>query len=265
MSERVSCKIENGVADVCMTRPDKLNALDLPMCKALIAVGEALMVDKSVRAVVLRGEGRAFCAGLDFPSMMSLPPGDRGWFFDRTPGSPANMVQRVGWIWKELPMPVIAVVHGATFGGGLQIALGADLRVAAPDVQLSVMENKWGLVPDMSGTQTLRDLVRLDVAKDLTWTGRVVGAVEGKELGLLTRVSDDPLTVARELAKEIASKSPNAIRTGKRLIEAAWRGEVKAGLELEAELQRSIIGGANQMEAVTANFQKRKPEFTDVE
>jgi enoyl-CoA hydratase/carnithine racemase len=247
-----------------MTRPEKMNALDLAMCKGLIAVGEALMLDRSVRAVVLRGEGRAFCAGLDFPSMMSLAPEDRGWFFGRTSSSPANMVQQPGWIWKQLPMPVIAVVHGATFGGGLQIALGADIRIAAPDVQLSVMEIKWGLIPDMSGTQTLRDLVRLDVAKELTWTGRIVGAIEAKELGLVTRVADDALAVARALAKEIASKSPDAIRTGKKLIEASWRGDSRAGLELEAELQRTLLGSENQMEAVTANFQKRTPIFKEV-
>lgn len=264
MSERVSCTIEGGVAEVCMTRPEKMNALDLAMCKGLIDVGNRLKTDRGVRAVVLRGEGRAFCAGLDFPSMMGLAPEDRGWFFDRTADSPANMVQRTGWIWKELPMPVIAVVHGATFGGGLQIALGADIRIAAPDVQLSVMEIKWGLIPDMSGTQTLRDLVRLDVAKELTWTGRIVGAVEAKELGLVTRVADDALAVARTLAKEIAGKSPDAIRTGKQLLEQVWRCGVHEGLALEEKLQRGLLGSPNQMEAVTANFQKRMPVFNDV-
>lgn len=265
MSERVKVTIEGGVADVCMSRPDKLNALDLAMCRGLIVAGEALMTDKRVRAVVLRGEGRAFCAGLDFPSMMALAPEDRGWFFDRTPGSPANMVQRTGWIWRELPMPVIAAVHGATFGGGLQIALGADMRIATPDAQLSVMEIKWGLIPDMSGTQTLRDLVRLDVAKELTWTGRVVTGAEAKELGLVTRVADDAVGVARGLAKEIASKSPHAIRDGKALLDQSWRGSVADGLALEERLQRGLLGGENQMEAVTANFQKRAPEFKDVE
>lgn len=265
MSQRVSCTIEHGVAEVCMTRPEKLNALDFEMCKSLIEVGERLSADTSVRAVVLRGEGRAFCAGLDFPSMMSLAPEDRGWFFNRKPGSPANMVQLVAWVWKQLPMPVIAAVHGATFGGGLQIALGADIRIAAPDAQLSVMEIKWGLIPDMSATQTLRDLVRLDVAKELTWTGRIVAATEAKELGLVTRVADDPADAARNLAREIVSKSPHAIRHGKKLMEAAWRGSTEQGLALEEELQRTLLGSENQMEAVTANFQKRAPEFKDVE
>lgn len=265
MSERVSCTVVDGVAEVVMTRPEKLNALDLAMCKALIETAEKLKADRRVRAVVLRGEGRAFCAGLDFPSMMSLEPQDRGWFFEHVPGSAANQVQRVGWVWRELGVPVIAAVHGATFGGGLQIALGADLRIAAPDVQLSVMEIKWGLIPDMSGTQTLRDVVPLDVAKELTWTGRVVGAPEALSLGLVTKVAEDAIGAARALAKEIASKSPDAIRRGKTLLDAAWRGTQAEGFALEEKLQRELLGGENQMEAVAANFQKRAPEFKDVE
>jgi enoyl-CoA hydratase/carnithine racemase len=263
MSERVKCTIDAGVADVCMARPEKLNALDLAMCEGLLEVGERLKADNRVRAVILRGEGRAFCAGLDFPSMMSMPADKRDWFFEQPANSPANMVQRTGWIWKELPVPVIAVLQGATFGGGLQIALGADIRLAAPDAQLSVMEIKWGLIPDMSGTQTLRDLVRIDVAKELTWTGRIVGAVEAAQLGLVTRVADDALPAARALAAEIAGKSPDAIRRGKQLLEAAWRGDVATGLALEAKLQRELLGSENQMEAVAANFQKRAPEFKD--
>ncbi|RMF17459.1 MAG: crotonase/enoyl-CoA hydratase family protein, partial [Candidatus Dadabacteria bacterium] len=176
-----------------------------------------------------------------------------------------NMFQRPGYDWKRLPVPVIAAIHGHCYGGGLQIALGADIRIAAPDTQMSVMEIKWGLIPDMSGTQTLRDLVRIDVAKELTFTGRIVEAEEAAQLGLVTRVAEDPKAAAMELAQTIASKSPDAIRAGKRLFNAVWHGSDVDGLALEAELQQTLIGSANQMEAVMANMQKRAPKFRDPE
>jgi enoyl-CoA hydratase/carnithine racemase len=166
-------------------------------------------------------------------------------------------------IWKRLPMPVITAIHGVAFGGGCQIALGGDIRIAAPDAKISVMEIKWGLIPDMSLTQTLRDLVPLDVAKELTFTGRVLSGAEAAELGLVTRTSADPLAAALALAKEIAGKSPDAIRAGKKLLEASWRADPATGLALEQELQGKLIGSANQIEAVKANFENRAPNFRD--
>lgn len=266
MTDRVRVTMEGGVADVRLNRPEKLNALDRAMFEALVETGTALGADRALRAVVLSGEGRAFCAGLDFASFMAMAadrdPGAT--LLDRSaPDSPANFAQRAAWVWTEVPVPVIAAVHGVAYGGGLQIALGADLRLAAPDAQLSVMEIKWGLIPDMSGTQTLRHLVRLDIAKELTFTGRVVDGREAAALGLVTRVADDPRAAALALAHEIAGKSPDAIRAGKRLLNEAPLLPVAEGLRLEERLQRGLLGSANQVEAASAALQKRAPTFGD--
>lgn len=267
MSDRVVVSIQDGVAEVRLNRPDKLNALDLPMFQALVEAGRGLARDRSVRAVVLAGEGRAFCAGLDFGSFQAMAGASRangpGLLSREASESPANLAQLAAWVWTEVPVPVIAAVHGVAYGGGLQIALGADLRFVTPDTRMSVMEIKWGLVPDMSGTQTLRRLVRLDVAKELTFSGRVVEGAEAVLLGLATRVESDPLAAARALAAEIASKSPDAIRAGKRLLDASGVVSVVEGLQLEESLQRSLIGRPNQIEAVQANLGKRAPRFAD--
>lgn len=267
MTDRVLVTIDRGVADVRLNRPEKLNALDRAMFEGLVDAGRRLSADPSVRAVVLSGEGRAFCAGLDFASFMAMAgesadPGET--LLDRRHGdSPANFAQHAAWVWTEVPVPVIAAVHGVAFGGGLQIALGADLRFSTPDAQWSVMEIKWGLVPDMSGTQTLRHLLRLDIAKELTFTGRIVEGREGVTLGLVTRLSDDPRAAALTMAREIAEKSPDAIRAGKKLLNQAPLLSVADGLALEARLQRGLLGSANQVEAVSANLQKRPPKFGD--
>ena len=267
MSERVTVDLKDGVADVRMVRTDKMNAIDAAMFSALIDAGKAVSEDRAVRAVVLSGEGRAFCAGLDmgsFAAMAGPRSGDAPAqnLFERG-ASGANRAQLAAWIWQEVPVPVIAAVHGVAYGGGLQIALGADLRIVAPDARMSVMEIKWGLVPDMSGTQTLRRLVPLDVAKELTFTGRVFSGTEAKSLGLATRVSDHPREDALALAAEIAGKSPDAIRAAKKLLQEAWQGSVADGLRLEENLQRSLIGRPNQVESVKANFEKRAPRFSD--
>jgi enoyl-CoA hydratase/carnithine racemase len=226
--------------------------------------------------VVLSGQGRAFCAGLDMASFQAMGEGPRdngvgakdaagaqdGGLFKRGE-SPANAAQRAAWVWQELPVPVIAAVHGVAYGGGLQIALGADLRIVAPDARLSVMEIKWGLIPDMSGTQTLRQLLPLDVVKDLTWSGRIVSGEEAVRLGLATRTSERPRDEALELAREIAMKSPDAIRAGKELLNSAVQVSVADGLRLEAKLQAELIGSPNQVEAVRANLEKRAPRFKD--
>jgi len=256
--------IDRGVADVRLNRPEKLNALDQAMFEALIDTGRTLAADRALRAVVLSGEGRAFCAGLDFASFMGMAGnGGGGALLRRADDTPANAAQRAAWVWTEIPVPVIAAVHGVAFGGGLQIALAADLRIAAPDARLSVMEVKWGLIPDMTGTQTLRHLVRLDVAKELTFTGRIVEANEAASLGLVTRIADDPRAAALGLAHDIAAKSPDAIRAGKHLLNRSVLLGVEDGLRLEEQLQRGLIGSANQVEAVQANLQKRAPAFVD--
>ncbi len=268
MSERMRVeRLDGGVADVRLDRPDKMNAIDAAMFEALAETGDALARDPSVRAVVLSGEGRAFCAGLDLSSFQSLASSGGGSqgrsFFDRDERSPANRAQRAAWVWTELPVPVIAGVHGVAYGGGFQIAMGADIRFAAPDARFSVREVQYGLVPDMSATQTLRHLVRLDVAKELTFTGRVFSGSEAAELGLVTHLSDTPREAALELAREIAGRCPDAVRAAKQLLQSSVVGGVAEGLELEAALQRRLIGSPNQLEAVKATFEKREPRFQD--
>jgi len=265
VSDRISVSLgDDGVADVRLNRPDKLNALDAEMFEALVGAGDALARERGLRAVVLSGEGRAFCSGLDFASFQAAAPdGGARSLFERGPASPANHAQRAAWVWRELPVPVIAAVHGVAYGGGLQIALAADVRIVAPDARLSVRELHWGLVPDMSGTQTLRHLVRLDVAKELTYTARVVDAEEAVRLGLATRVEAQPREAAFALAREIAARSPDAVRAAKRLLEGAYEAGVAEGLRLEETLQRGLVGRPNQVEAVRANLERRPARFRD--
>lgn len=267
-NERVTIAIKDGVADVRLNRPEKLNALDQAMFDALVAAGDQIAADPSVRAVVLSGEGRAFCAGLDLGSFQAMAAPDRGsrvtsGLGDRSAGRITNHGQQAAYTWAELPVPVIAAVHGVALGGGLQVALGADLRIVAPDAQLSVLEIRWGLIPDMTGTHTLRRLVGLDVAKELTWTGRMVSGEEAVALGLATRVSDDPLAAALELAQQIAASNPHAIRAGKRLLNQSGLVDVAQQFKDESREMGELIGSPNQVEAVTAWFEKRPPVFGD--
>lgn len=267
----VTIDIDGGVADVRLNRSEKYNALSPDMFKAIIDAGEQLQEAKQVRAVVLSGNGRGFCAGLDMASFSNMAGENKSNerpsvqpLFERG-DAPENFAQRPALVWKRLPMPVITAVHGVAYGGGAQIALGGDIRIASPDAKISILEIKWGLVPDMSITQTLRDLVPLDVAKELTFTGRILSGQDAKELGLVTHVDANPLERAMSLAREIAEKSPDAIRAGKQLLESAWHADARTGLELEASLQGQLIGSPNQVEAITANFEKRAPEFNDPE
>ncbi|MBM61712.1 MAG: enoyl-CoA hydratase [Acidobacteria bacterium] len=266
MTELVTIDTNDAVAHVRLNRADKYNALSLEMIAAIIEVGESLLGAKDVRAVVLSGNGKGFCAGLDFESFQALVGVEASGGIDQLLARdhrPENYIQRCAYIWKQLPMPVVVAVHGVAYGGGLQIMLGADIRIGAPDTRLSVMEIKWGLVPDIAITQTLRDLVRLDVAKELVYSGRVVNAQEAVQLGLLTRIADDPLAKASALAAEIAAKSPHAIRAGKKLLNEGWHAEPATGLRLESTLQATLLTSENQVEAVTANFEKREPRFKD--
>jgi len=259
---RVSVQIADHVAVVTLTRADKHNALDVPMFEQIIAASARLAAEPGVRAVVLHGEGPSFCSGLDVVSIMADGGGAAG-LTDRVTGEVPNWFQCAAHGWLDLPMPVIAALHGNCLGGGLQIALGADIRIAAPDTRLSVMEVKWGLVPDMSITRTLPRLVSIDVAKELTFTGRVFDGTEGARLGVVTGVSGDPLAAARVLAAEIAGRSPDAVRAAKRLFDESWTGPARQTLALEAELQLGLIGSPNQLAAVSAGFTKQPAEFVD--
>jgi len=264
MSEtpRVRVEVADHVAVVTLTRADKHNALDVAMFEQIIAAAERLGTEPGVRAVILHGDGPSFCSGLDVVSIMAAGGGVAG-LTDRVQGDVPNWFQRAAHDWLALPVPVIAALHGNCFGGGLQIALGADIRIAAPHTRLSVMEVKWGLVPDMSITRTLPRLVSIDVAKELTYTGRIFDAVEAQRLGVVTRIADDPLTVAHSLAAEIAGRSPDAVRAAKRLFDESWTGAPQQTLALEAELQLGLIGSPNQLAAVTAGFTKEPAAFVD--
>jgi enoyl-CoA hydratase/carnithine racemase len=269
MEQRVSISITDGVADVRLVRADKMNALDALMFEALVDASGRLAKEKGLRAVVLSGEGRAFCAGLDmgrFAAMNDngghgIPGGEKRDLSIRSHGL-ANFAQQAVWGWRQLPVPVIAAVHGVAFGGGFQLALGADMRFLAPDARMSIMEIKWGLVPDMAGTPVLATLVRDDILRELTYTGRIFSAQEALSYGLATRICDDPRATALEVAIEIAGKSPDAIRAAKRMLNHL---SVDPGPALLAESveQQKLLGSANQLEAVRANIEKRPPRFAD--
>jgi enoyl-CoA hydratase/carnithine racemase len=236
------------------------------MFEGIVEAAAEVADTPGVRAVVLHGEGPSFCSGLDVASFLAAEGNGGGGLnvlLERTGQRRANLAQRVATDWLDLPVPVIAAIHGNCFGGGLQIALGADIRIAAPDAKLSVMEGRWGLVPDMGITQTLTRLVPIDVAKELTFTARRFSGEEARELGLVTRVADDPLAAARELAAEIADRSPDAVRAAKRLYEETWPAPAEHALELETELQTGLIGSPNQMEAVMAGMKGEPAQFTD--
>jgi enoyl-CoA hydratase/carnithine racemase len=251
------------VALVTLTRPDKHNALDLAMFEALIAAAEQVSAEPGVRAVILHGEGPSFCSGLDVMSVMGGEGGPDNLLHTLRDESPPNWFQRAAYDWIKVPVPVIAAVHGNCLGGGLQIALAADIRIAAPDSKLSVMEVKWGLIPDMSISRTLPRLVGIDVAKELTYTARVFDAREAAELGVVTHVAEDPLAAARELAAEIAGRSPDAVRSAKRLYDEVWTRPASETLALEAELQLRLIGSPNQLAAVAAGFTQEPAGFDD--
>lgn len=271
MNDRIRIEdLGTGVAEVCLSRADKMNALDGAMFDALAAAIERLRTMPGLRAVVLRGEGKAFCAGLDMASFAAMAGGGAAAgagldLMPRTHGI-ANRPQHVAIGWRELPVPVIAAVHGVAFGGGLQVALGADIRLLARDARLSLMEIQWGIVPDMGAMVLARGLVRDDTLRELTYSGRVVGADEAVALGLATRVCDDPLAEARALAAAIAARNPSAVRAAKRLLNRASRSlDASAAdlLQAESDEQQALIGQPNQQEAVRANLQRRVPRFVD--
>ena len=262
-NDRVSLTLaEGGVADVRMTRSDKLNALDPAMFDALIAAGHALFDMPGLRCVVLSGEGRAFCAGLDLASMAALADAAGASLAERTHGE-ANRFQQVAMQWRKLPVPVIAAVHGVCFGGGLQIAAGADIRVVAPEARLAVMELKWGIIPDMGGFALWRGVVREDVLRDATYRAREMSGEEALALGFATLCDANPHARAMAIASEIAAGNPHAIRSAKALFNRAPAMTTSEILLAESIEQHKLIGSRNQLEAVAAGLEKRAGKFVD--
>lgn len=258
--KRVSIEFADGVADVRLTRADKLNALDPAMFAALVDAIDELGDRADLRVVVLSGEGRAFCAGLDMASMAgggtALDLGERS-------HGETNLFQQVAWGWRTLPVPVIAAVQGIAFGGGFQILSGADIRIMAPGTRCSIMEMKWGIVPDMAGFALWRTLVRDDVLRELVYTAREFTARDALAFGFATSLSDEPYADAMSLAREVAARNPHAIRAAKRLANLAAEANAPAILAAESAEQAKLMRSPNQVEAVMANMQKRAPVFTD--
>jgi len=270
MSDRVIVTISDGIAEVRFNRPDKRNALDSEQFVAIAEAGESLKSAEGVRAVVLVGEGESFCAGLDFSMFAGMAGGDRPARNDRssnpvgeTDGRITHLGQQICWVWQELPMPVIAAVHGHALGGGFQIAMGADIRIAHPDTKWSVREVHWGLVPDMTGTFMLNRLVRNDVAREITYTARMIDGTEAYDIGLVTRLSDTPYDDAMAMAREIAGRSPGAVRGAKALFNSMFAEGAADQFALERRLIAEQIGSPNQVEAIMANMEKRTPDFAD--
>lgn len=264
MNQRVKVEIKDFVAEVAMTRSDKMNAMDPMMFTALAEAGESLKGRKDVRSVVLYGEGAHFCAGIDtssFSNMIQNIDQVRRDLVSPPEGEVANNFQKCCFVWQELEMPVIAALQGVAYGGGAQLALAADFRFAASDLRFSIMETKWGIIPDLGFTQNLPKLLRADQAKELIMTARILDAGEAASMGLVTRLTDTPLADARAFAAELAARSPEAVQGAKRLVEETWSAAPGVGLKREGEIQAGIIGYTNQIEAVMANIQKREPAF----
>jgi enoyl-CoA hydratase/carnithine racemase len=263
--DRVTIEIADGVAEVTLNRPDKLNALDPAMFEAIIAAGEGLSRTVGLRAVVLAGAGKGFCAGLDKDTFASIIAGGApalGDLAKRTHGL-ANDFQQAAYVWRTLPVPVIAAIHGVALGGGFQIALGADIRYVAPDARLAIMEIKWGIVPDMAGIALMRELAPSDVIRELAMTGRIFSGAEALTYGFATNLHADPLAAARSTAREIAARSPDAVRAIKRLLNASTDADSAAILLAESREQAALIGSPNQIEAVRAGMEGRPGRFAD--
>jgi len=260
MSERVRLEIRDDVAYVTMTRADKFNALDWDMFTGLVDTAKKIGRDKTIRAVIVQGEGKAFCSGLDFASFTKQPArmvrGFLKYGFKTT-----NLFQEVAWCWRRLPVPVVAVLHGYCYGGGAQIALGADFRFITPDCEFSILEAKWGLVPDMTGTVTLRELLPMDQAKLLTMTGRMLSGAQAREFNLVTGVSADPLAEAEQLVAEIKTRSPDSVAATKRLFQETWTASVRRAFSKESRIQLGLLFGKNHKIAMRANFKKEQPNF----
>jgi enoyl-CoA hydratase/carnithine racemase len=268
MSNAVLFEIIEGVADIRLNRPEKRNAVDGEIIDGLLTAIERIKNDKSIRVVVLSGEGKGFCAGLDMASFSDMVSGDlttdsAASAYDDVNESGANRVQRLGWNWQELDIPVIAAIHGGAMGGGLNIALGADIRVVAPDAKLGFVEITFGLLPDMSATQSLRHIARLDRIKELIFTGRKFTGEQAYEYGLATMLSDTPREDALAMARTIATRNPDAVRAAKSLLNDSMSCTTREGLIAESNCSRNLMGTANQLEAIMSGFEGREPKYTN--
>jgi enoyl-CoA hydratase/carnithine racemase len=262
MGNTVSVDIDSHVASVTLNRPGRMNAISLEMFRELADIGAQIAKDPSVRAVILSGAGDNFCAGIDTAIFAGGGDIDASAMAPME-DSPANLFQRAAYVWREVPVPVICAIHGVAFGGGMQIALGADIRYATPDARFSIMEAKWGLIPDMAISTTARGVVPLDRIKELAFTARVVSAPDAKDFGLITELHDDALGAARNIAEEIVGRSPSAVKSMKQLFNVGWGAAEEESLALEARLQSALLGADHQREAVFANIEKRPPNFSD--
>jgi enoyl-CoA hydratase/carnithine racemase len=263
MTKTLLTQIKGGIATVTLNRPAKKNAMSFEMMAELVEAGKSLAKTDSLRAVILTGSDHCFCSGIDLESLMSIASRMnevRNQILNPPKGETSNDFQAPVTIWSTLNVPVIAAIEGVAYGAGAQLALGADFRISSPDAKFSIMEAKWGLIPDMGISQSLPKLMRADAAMDLIMTGRVLIAPEAQSLGLITRIADNPLAAALEFAQTLKTKSPDALAASKKLVNGTW-GRGEAGLKLEAELQAAIIGGPNQMEMVMATMGKREPKF----
>ncbi len=265
MSERVTVNVEDGVADVRLNRPEKLNALDSKMFRAIVDAGENLKGRSEVRAVVLSGEGRSFCAGLDLSSFQAMgsdeKDGQNDASDDHLDGRITHLGQQAAWVWQELEVPVIGAISGHALGAGFQIAMGADIRIVHPETKMSVLEIRWGLVPDMGASVLLPPVVGLDVAKEMYFTGKMITGAEAVELGVATRMSDDPHGAAMDLAREIAGKNPEAVRRMKTILNGLPQRTTAERFAAEREHIGALIGTPNQKEAIASFFEKRPPNF----
>ena len=261
MSERVRIRTEGNLAYLTLTRPDKHNGMDGEMLSAVVKAQSAIRKLRDVRALIIHGEGPSFCAGLDFKTLLADKLTFTRMYLELWTGR-KNLFQKWSMGFRDLGIPVIAAVHGNCFGAGIQLALGADIRVATPDAQISVMEAKWGLIPDMGGITLLRELVRIDVAKELAMTGRILSGVQAHELGLVTHINADPVAHARTIAAEIASRSPDAVAAAKLAFQEAWLGTESDALSAERRWQRRLIGFKNQRVSVARNQKKEELPFS---
>lgn len=257
--KRVSIEFNENktLATVKLTRADKHNGVDWQMLKDVKAAQKTLAKSKDLRAVVLCGDGPSFCAGLDVKSVMSNPK-IGAWMYANLWLPFRNIFQTWSVGWRELPVPVIAVIHGNTFGAGLQLALGADIRVAAPDSKISLMEAKWGLVPDMGGCALLRELIPLDKAKEITFTGRVMSAQDALEMGLVSYLDADPMSKAYALIHEMLERSPDSLAAGKFMLQNIWGLDEGEHLTQERRWQRRVLGFKNQRLSIAKNSGKGK-------
>lgn len=268
MSNAVLINVNDGVADIRLNRPDKRNAVGAEIIDGLFSALEQVKSDRAIRVAVLSGEGKGFCAGLDMASFGDMVSGDltadgAASAYDDVNTAGANRVQRLGWDWQELDIPVIAAVHGGAMGGGLNIALGADIRIVAPDAKLGFVEITFGLLPDMSATQSLRHIARLDRIKELIFTGRKFTGEQAYEYGLATILSETPREDALAMARTIANRNPDAIRAAKKLLNNSMSCSTREGLIAESDCSRALMGTANQIEAIMSGFEAREPCFTD--